>query len=336
LVTEILEQLNDPNSEFWSKAMIQNKLQRVVTKLYNDNNRLNSERNIKASDFYYEAGREYICAVNQIVISSSNKWIDIDLGGGEVSAAVAEGVYDAFNTLKDAITVALQTIDASLQCTYSSSTNKFTINHIGSTNFTIKWSTGSHASASIGTTIGYDISADDNGGHSTFTADNEKEHTSVGRIKLTMLEDRTDRQPGPLWYPSESLEQQHEYNWVMTSSEYYVDNPKYIIKYIESSVDGEPWTDLIIIASPIPTSRRTLRLYYQGFPPSLSSDTMRSTLMPEEEEVAVIRTCILAKFQEIDKAPPEWVVLLKDAELNMRHAIRPIKRGPKRITYIPD
>jgi hypothetical protein len=336
LVAEILEQLNDSNNEFWSNTHIQNKLQRVVTRLYNQNDRLNSERHQKTYDFKYQASEEYMLVNNQIEITSSNKWIDVDLGAGEVSVALAEKVYNNFGLLKDEIASKLQTLDATFSCEYSHTTNKFTIARTG--NFTIKWATGSHTGSTFGEVIGFDVSADDNGANASFLADNTKELTQTPRIKILMLEDRTDRQPGPLWYPSEALDQQHMYNWVLQSAEYYDEMPKYKVMYtyFQFSSSSYKTADLQIYASPIPKSTRSLRLYYQGVPPTLNADVVRSGLLPEEEEVAVIRTCILAKFQEVDKAPRDWKEQLKDAELNMRQAIRPLKRGPKRVIYIPD
>ena len=97
----------------------------------------------------------------------SNRWIDFDEGGGELSASVVAGIYNA-NSLCTAIKTAMEAVGANTYTvTYDDLTKKFTI--AGSGSFSLLWNTGSHPN-NLGDDIGFDISADDTGA-STYMAD---------------------------------------------------------------------------------------------------------------------------------------------------------------------
>jgi hypothetical protein len=117
------------------------------------------------------------------VIDSNNKYLDFNIGGGELNATVSEGTYAQSGnsqadsgTLCEAIYNAIVAAEGvgTYTVTYSDSTNKFTITRSAGT-FNILWKTGTHGSDNtdthIGTLIGFDDTADDTGSLS-YTSDN--------------------------------------------------------------------------------------------------------------------------------------------------------------------
>lgn len=104
----------------------------------------------------------------QVTITDDNKWIDINIGGGEVNVSIATGTYDDMIAVAAALETALQVVDGSFAVVIGS-TGTVTISRTGT--FTIYWYAGVHGSdvggggtdQHIGTLLGFDDSADDSG-----------------------------------------------------------------------------------------------------------------------------------------------------------------------------
>lgn len=113
---------------------------------------------------------------NPIRISSTNKYLDVDDGGGEVSISIAEGLYrdphELAQALEDALNAAATFADTATveyNDNASGSAGKFTISSSGAT-FELLWNTGTNTANSIGTTLGFSVAADDTGAL-TYTSD---------------------------------------------------------------------------------------------------------------------------------------------------------------------
>ena len=128
------------------------------------------------AEFSYEGTGYYF---NPVVISSSNKYIDLTDDGGTIVITLTEGVYkDPIELATHITTVGTAACAASggddFSCTYSSSTGKFTIATTTGTLFSILWKTGTHgadnADDHVGTTLGFSDAADDTGAL-TYTSD---------------------------------------------------------------------------------------------------------------------------------------------------------------------
>lgn len=116
----------------------------------------------------------------------TGKYIDLDEGSGEISIDCSSlaGTYFLFDldTSGDEFdfTESLQTLlndnvstTITYNVSYDKSTRKITIaDNAASTNFTLKWSTGTNTANTIGEYLGFTISADDSGAN-TYTADSE-------------------------------------------------------------------------------------------------------------------------------------------------------------------
>jgi hypothetical protein len=87
------------------------------------------------------------CFQGEIVIDSSNKWIDIyyDPYGTPVmhSKSIAEGTYNSAKSVVFAIQTELITIDSNFRCKIEAD-GKVTIYHLTSMEFWIMWETGPH------------------------------------------------------------------------------------------------------------------------------------------------------------------------------------------------
>lgn len=116
-------------------------------------------------------------------IGSSNEWIDVDEGSGEVNVDLQHGAYPG-GAFVAAIIEARLNAHASLSYTYSVawSFGAFVISS-ASGNFSILWKTGAHgadnANDSIANEIGFSTAADDTGA-SLYTADKARWSTTVG------------------------------------------------------------------------------------------------------------------------------------------------------------
>lgn len=112
---------------------------------------------------------------NPIEITSSTKYIDINVSSTDYAASVevkwyrdpyelANAVEDALNALGHGLTFTV-----TFNSTLSTNIGKFTIAASGS--FNIEWATGTNTANTIGTKLGFSVAADDTGA-ATYTADN--------------------------------------------------------------------------------------------------------------------------------------------------------------------
>lgn len=107
---------------------------------------------------------------NPVEITSSNQYVDFDEGSGEVSATVPTGVYVTPQDLASALETAMDNAaTATVTVSYSSTTGKYSIESDGAT-FELPWATGTNTANSIGSTLGFDTTADDTG-ETSYTAD---------------------------------------------------------------------------------------------------------------------------------------------------------------------
>lgn len=111
-----------------------------------------------------------------VVDSTNNKINFKDSGGGaELTGTIASGTYTP-TTLAAAIDAALEAAGgANYTVAYSESTGKWTITSDGAF-LSILWLTGTNTATSIGSTIGFDVSADSTGAV-TYTGANIAIHT---------------------------------------------------------------------------------------------------------------------------------------------------------------
>lgn len=115
------------------------------------------------------AGSSYY--LNPIEIVAGNKYIDFVDTVGTKAAIIDLGFYKSPIDLASAIETALNAVSANTHTvTFSSVTGKFTLT--GGATFSLLWLTGTNNAASVGTTIGFAVAADDTGA-TTYTADNE-------------------------------------------------------------------------------------------------------------------------------------------------------------------
>lgn len=127
-------------------------------------------------DFSYEGTAYYF---NPIVITATNKFIDITDDSGTVLVTLTEAVYkDPIEFAAHVDSVASAALLASggddFSCTYDSSTGKFTMATTTGTLMSILWKTGTkgadNTDTHVGTTMGYSDAADDTGALS-YTSD---------------------------------------------------------------------------------------------------------------------------------------------------------------------
>lgn len=145
---------------------------------------------------------------SEITITSANKYIDFDIGGGELTATLTEASYPIGTAETEAGTLCKEIYDQIVAAegagvytvSYSRTTKLFTITRSAGT-FNILWKTGTHGSDNaddhIGTTIGFLDTADDTGSLS-YASDNTIEYifqhsltiaTSIQPIAYTFFVD---------------------------------------------------------------------------------------------------------------------------------------------------
>ena len=108
-------------------------------------------------------------------VSASNKYIDFDEGGAELTATLTTGAYTG-QTLATEIKTQLDAAGAlTYTVTYTESTGKFTIAAGG--NFTLRWLNGTHAATDANGLLGFSALADDTGA-ATYTSDTVVCHSS--------------------------------------------------------------------------------------------------------------------------------------------------------------
>jgi hypothetical protein len=121
------------------------------------------------------AGTKYF--FNPIVVDASSKFLDLTDDTGTLSVSVPEKIYKTPIELADALQTALN--DASTESytvTYSNVSGKFTISS-GSDVLDLLWDSGSNSANTIGSKLGFDVSADDTGSVS-YTSDNAQSFAS--------------------------------------------------------------------------------------------------------------------------------------------------------------
>lgn len=125
-------------------------------------------------EFSYEGTKYYY---NPIIITSSNKYLDLTDDTGTLAVSVAEKIYKTPVELADALAAALDAASTeTYTVTYSNVTGKFTIAS-GSSTLSLLWNTGANAANSIGTTLGFLVAANDTGAV-TYTSDNAQTYAA--------------------------------------------------------------------------------------------------------------------------------------------------------------
>jgi hypothetical protein len=113
---------------------------------------------------------------NPIAITSSNKYIDFNIGASELNASLTEKAYKTPMALATEIATKMTALaGAAISCSYSSTTGKFTISKASGT-LQLLWDTGANTANSAATTLGYSDAADDTGGL-TYTSDNAQTYS---------------------------------------------------------------------------------------------------------------------------------------------------------------
>jgi hypothetical protein len=125
-------------------------------------------------DFSFEGTKYYY---NPIIITSSNKYLDLTDDEGTTFVAITEGIYKTPIALADAIQVALDALNIeTYTCTFSNTTGKFTIAS-GSVALSLLFNTGANVANSIGPTIGFSAASNKTGAV-TYTSDNAQSYAA--------------------------------------------------------------------------------------------------------------------------------------------------------------
>jgi hypothetical protein len=114
---------------------------------------------------------------NPIVITSgSNDDIDFNIGGSELTATLTAKAYKTPLDVAREIATKMSAISsATISCSYSSSTGKFTISKASGT-LQLMWNTGTNTATTAGTTLGFSVAANDTGAL-TYTSDNAQTYS---------------------------------------------------------------------------------------------------------------------------------------------------------------
>lgn len=111
----------------------------------------------------------------RFVIGATNKYIDFDEGGAELTATITPATYNA-QTLCTEIKTQMEVAGAlTFTVTYSETTGKFTVAATG--NFTLRWQSGTNTANTAGVPLGFAVAANDTGA-ATYTGDYVSIHTS--------------------------------------------------------------------------------------------------------------------------------------------------------------
>lgn len=111
---------------------------------------------------------------NPVEITASSKYLDINDGTTDFAAVIPVGFYKDPHELADAVAQALNDTAAAgtFTCVYSDTTGKFTIAVAGgSGTLVLEWQSGTNTANTIGTKLGFVVSANDTGAI-TYTSDN--------------------------------------------------------------------------------------------------------------------------------------------------------------------
>jgi hypothetical protein len=109
------------------------------------------------------------------VVTNSNKYINFDEGGAELTGTLTTGSYNG-NTLATAVAAAMNAAPGkalTYACVYSETNALFTIS--AGSNFTIRWNTGTNKAADISDLCGYSDGSNDTGAL-TYTSDYRRIH----------------------------------------------------------------------------------------------------------------------------------------------------------------
>lgn len=105
-----------------------------------------------------------------ITISASNTAIDFTDSSSTVEASLSEGIYKTPLDLADEISTKMTAASVDeITCVYSSTTGKYTISSDG-TALSMLWNSGTNNATSVGSTLGFTVTADDTGAL-TYTSD---------------------------------------------------------------------------------------------------------------------------------------------------------------------
>jgi hypothetical protein len=111
----------------------------------------------------------------RFVVAATNKYIDFDEGGAELTATITPGTYNG-QTLATEVKTQLDSAGGTYTVAYSESTGKFTIARAAG-NFTIRWQSGTNTANCAAGLLGYSKVANDTGTN-TYTSDTAVIHTS--------------------------------------------------------------------------------------------------------------------------------------------------------------
>jgi hypothetical protein len=153
----------------------------------------------------------------QIVVDDTNKHLDFHYDGTDYNATIATGTYSDINALLTAVDTAMDSeagtsVTLSTSIAVSSDIALVTFSEGDTSAFQLMWSTGTNASTSIGSDLGFDTSADDTGA----------------------LEYTADYQPPSVWVSHRPPE---------TDS---YDQPKHIGSELVTSLDGTTSTAISV------------------------------------------------------------------------------------------
>jgi hypothetical protein len=110
----------------------------------------------------------------RFVVGNTNKYIDFDEGGAELTATITPATYTA-QTLCAEIKTRMDAAGGTYTVSYSETTGKFTI--AGTGNFTLRWHDGANQANTAALLLGF-IKASHYTGAATYTGDNVSIHTS--------------------------------------------------------------------------------------------------------------------------------------------------------------
>lgn len=95
-------------------------------------------------------------------IGPTNKFIDFDIGGSDLLSTLIEGEYTAQTLATHIAAKMTASAGTTISCSYSTSTNKFTISKASGT-LNLLWDSGANTANSVGSSIGFDVTSDDTG-----------------------------------------------------------------------------------------------------------------------------------------------------------------------------
>jgi hypothetical protein len=120
------------------------------------------------------------------VVTDSNKYIDFDEGGAELTGTLTAGSYNG-TTLATEIAVAMNAAPGkalTYACAYNLTDAKFTIS--AGSNFTIRWFNGTHKTTDISDLAGYSDAANDTGA-ATYDSDSRRIHYPRAYVSIDLL-----------------------------------------------------------------------------------------------------------------------------------------------------